>query len=129
MATPGQTERTVGVIIGTASSERGCRMSAIRGTYRNGQVILDGPPPADWKDGTEVWLEPVDPASGEDDPDGLLGSDPESIARWLTWYESLKPYRMSDEDDAEFRRVLQEHKEWELANQEARSKKIRDLFQ
>lgn len=103
-------------------------MSAMRGTFRNGQIILDGPPPADWKDGIEVRLEPVDPVSEDDDPDGLLGSDPESIARWLAWYESLKPYRMSDKEDAEFRRILQEQKEWELANWEARSKKVRDLF-
>ena len=103
-------------------------MGAIRGTYRNGQVHLDGPPPADWKDGTEVWLEPVDSASEDDDPDGLLGTDPESIARWLAWYESLEPLRMSDEEEADFRRVLQEQKDWELANWEARSRKIRGLF-
>ena len=103
-------------------------MSAIRGTYKNGQVILDGPPPADWPDGAEVRLELVDPVSEDEDPDGLLGTDPASIARWLAWYESLKPFRMSDEEDAEFRRVLQEQKEWELANWEARSKKVRGLF-
>lgn len=102
-------------------------MGAVRGTYRNGQVFLDGPPPADWTDGTEVWLEPVDPAPGGDDPDGLLGTDPESIARWLAWYDSLKPF-LSEEDDAEWRRIRAEDKAWELANWEKDSKAIEDLF-
>ena len=101
-------------------------MSAIRGTYRNGQVILDGPPPADWPDGAEVRLELVDPVS-DDDPDGLLGTDPESIARWLAWYESLKPF-LTEEEDAEWRRIRAEDKAWELANWEKDSKAIEDLF-
>jgi hypothetical protein len=99
-------------------------MSAIRGWYKNGQIILDGPAPADWANGAEVRLELADSTSGDEGQEGLLGNDPESIARWEAWLESLKPYRMSDEEDAEFRRILQERKEWELANWEARSKKI-----
>jgi hypothetical protein len=99
-------------------------MRAIRGTYRNGQVILNDPP-ADWPEGAEVRLELVDPPGEDGD---MQGSDPESIARWVAWLDSLKQYRMTDEEDAEFRRILQERKEWELANWEARAKKIEGLF-
>jgi hypothetical protein len=103
-------------------------MSAIRGWYKDGQIVLDGPPPADWADGAEVRLELVDPVSEDDDPEGLLGSDPESIARWLAWYDSLQPF-LSEEDEAKWRKALQDQKEWELANWEKHSKQIEDLFQ
>lgn len=99
-------------------------MSAIRGIFRDGHVVLSGPPPADWKDGAEVRLELNDPAGDDDD---LQGSDPESIARWVAWLESLQPF-LSEEDDAEWRAALDEQKEWEKANWERRSKAIEDAF-
>ena len=101
-------------------------MSIVRGTYRNGQVILEGPPPPDWKEGAEVWLELIDPPV-EDDPDCLHGSDPESIDRWLAYMDSLEPF-LSEEDEARWRQALQEQKEWEKANWEKHSKAIEDLF-
>ena len=43
-------------------------MSAIKGTYRNGQVVLDVPP--GWPEGTEVRVEPIC------DPNGATGDEP-----------------------------------------------------
>ena len=50
-------------------------MSAIRGTLKNGQIILDGPPPADWPEGARVVIEP---ASAGIDGDIPQDDDPES---------------------------------------------------
>ena len=97
-------------------------MSAIRGVFKNGQIILSDPPPADWPDGAEVRLELVDPVA-----DDLQGDDPESIARWLAWYDSLEPF-LSEEDEAKWREALREQKEWEKANWDKHSKEIEDLF-
>ena len=103
-------------------------MGTVRGTYRDGQVILDGPPPADWPDGAEVRLELVDPAA-EGDPDGILGNDPESIARWEAYMDALhQKYRMTDEQAAEWDRILREKKEADKAMWEERCRKIEGLF-
>jgi hypothetical protein len=101
-------------------------MSTVRGTYHNGQVIFDGPAP-EWPDGAEVRLELVDPSADEDDPEGLLGTDPESIARWLAFLDQLQPF-LSEEDEARWRQARQEQWEWEKANAEKRARQIEDLF-
>jgi hypothetical protein len=99
-------------------------MSAIRGTYRNGQVILNDPP-ADWPEGAEVRLELVDPPGDDGD---MQGSDPESIARWVAWLDTLQKYRMADEQAAEWDRNMREKKEADKAMWEQRAKKIREMF-
>ena len=98
-------------------------MSAIRGTYKDGQIILAAAPPTDWPDGAEVRLELVDPLGTDSDE----GDDPESIAMRLAEHDALEPF-LSEEDDARWRKARQEYKEWELANREKRDKMIEGFF-
>lgn len=98
-------------------------MNAIRGTFTNGQIILADPPPTDWPEGAEVRLELVDPPND----DGDQGTDPQSIAEWLAWHDSLEPF-LSEEDEARWKQARQEYKEWEFANREKRDKMIEGLF-
>jgi hypothetical protein len=98
-------------------------MSAIRGTIRNGQVVLDEP--ADLPDGTRVTVgrEPIELMTEDEQ-----GDDPESIAAWIAWAESVQPLILTPEDEERIRQARADQKAWELANWEAHSKKIEDLF-
>ncbi len=104
-------------------------MSSVRGRWRNGKVELEGTPPADWPEGAEVETRLSETAEEvpAEDP-SLTGTDPESVARWEAYFDSLKQFQMSDEDYAEFNRVLEEYKHWELANWEKYQERIRGLF-
>lgn len=97
-------------------------MSSVRGHVRNGRLELDGPLPADWPDGAEVEtrLTDDDPATSDD----VLDTD----EKWAEFFESIKEYQMNDEEYAEFQRILDERKQWQLANWEKHQQKIRGLF-
>jgi hypothetical protein len=72
-------------------------MSTIRGTFWDGKVVFATPP--EWPEGKEVLVvDPVPPVRmmTEDEQ----GDDPESIARWLQWFDPLEPLRMTEGDDA-----------------------------
>lgn len=79
-------------------------MAAIRGKIRNGKVEFDSPPA--WPEGAEVLVvDPVIP-SAPAEPFRMLteeeqGDDPESIARWLAWLDSLEAARSDPEEEAE----------------------------
>lgn len=85
----------------------GTTMSVIRGTIQDGKVVFDTPP--DWPEGKEVLV--IDPAEANkasiDDGDRFRmlleeeqGTDPESIAKWLAWFDSLEPLKMTQEEEA-----------------------------
>jgi len=99
-------------------------VSAIRGTFKDGQIILDGPPPADWPDGARVIVEP-EPAD-EATEEIPQGDDPESIARWLAWYESLKEFQITDDEGAEWDRMMAERKERQKAAWDDWARRIKD---
>src|SRR5688572_1467887 len=101
-------------------------VNAIKGKYRNGQIILAQK--ADWPEDTEVLVEPV--ASGptigmrdEDWPDS-----PEAIAEWIRWVDSLQPV-MTEEEDAAWRAALKEQREYDKSKFEERSRRIERLFE
>jgi hypothetical protein len=115
-------------MMGVSEAERGCPMGAVRGTYRNGQVFLDGPPPADWKDGAAIRIELAAP----DESVGVRVEDrpttPEEIAELLAKMDQVEPPFLTPEEEAEWKRALAEHKAWELANWDKHSREIEDLF-
>jgi len=101
-------------------------MSAIKGKYRNGQIILAQQ--ADWPEDTEVLVEPVrlEESLGirdEDWPD-----TPEAIAKWLEWYDSLEPF-LSPEEEAAWRAALQDQKDYDKSKFDERSRRLEGLFE
>ncbi len=70
-------------------------MGAIPATYRNGVVVLDAT--ATWPVGTELVVEekrgPIRMLTDDEH-----GTDPESVARWLAWYDTL-PAAAAGEDE------------------------------
>ena len=101
-------------------------MNAIKGKYRNGQIILEEK--ADWPEDTEVLVEPViEPEVGMREDD--WSDSPEAIADWIRWYDSLDPLIMTPEEEAAWKQALQEQKEFDLANSEERMRRIERIFE
>lgn len=102
-------------------------MSAIRGTIQDGKVILDAP--TDLPNGTRVTLAVpgVDGYVGV----GLREEDwpttPEGVETLAAQMGKVQPF-LTAEEEAAWHKTLAEQKAWELANWEARSKRIEDLF-
>jgi hypothetical protein len=92
-------------------------MSAVRGRWVNGQIVLDGPPPADWADGLELRIELAD----QEEPVGIREEDwpttPEGIAALLARMDAFEPVVLTDDERAAWERRRAEDKAWELANE------------
>jgi hypothetical protein len=100
-------------------------MHAIKGKYRNGQIILAEN--ADWPEDTEVLVEPVETTIGMSEDQWL--DTPDAIADWLRWYDSIQPPWLSPEEEAEWRAALQAQKDYEKSTFEAHAQKLQRLFE
>lgn len=90
-------------------------MDEVRGTIRNGQVVLDAP--AAWSDGTPVAVAPLGRADElPDDND----SSPEAIARRLALMDRVRPW-MTPDELAEWERGRAEVKAFQLSLGEKRA--------
>ncbi len=102
-------------------------MSTIRGTIQDGQVILSTP--TDLPNGTEVRVEVA--STGETVGIGLREEDwpstPEGIAALVAKMDQIQPF-LTPEEEAEWQKARAEYKAWHIANWEAHSKKIEELF-
>ena len=79
-------------------------MTAIRGHWQEGRVVLDQP--AAWPEGSRLVVCDLNevPANGEEIvgmTEEEQGDDPESIAKWLADFDAIPPLEMSPEDEAE----------------------------
>ncbi len=74
-------------------------MIAVKGTLRNGQVVLDSP--TDWPEGCRVSIEPLT----EKETFGIREEDwpvmPEGLADWEKWYDTLEPLEMTPQEEAD----------------------------
>lgn len=95
-------------------------MHAIRATWKNGQIVPDGP--VDWPEGARLLVEPA-PAPEEDWSDS-----PEAIADWLRWYDSLQPLIFTDEERAAWAAERQARKEWEKAHFDEHALKLQRMW-
>jgi hypothetical protein len=84
-------------------------MKAIHAIWTNGRIVPTQP--VDWPEGTALVVEPAEePQSAEAEGD-LLGDSPESIARWLAWYDTLEPLIFTAEEEAAWRPARQESRD------------------
>jgi len=95
-------------------------MSAVKGTWKNGQVILDTP--TDWPEGCRVSIEPM----AKEEIFGIREEDwpatPEALADWQKWYDSLEPLEMTPQEEADlaaWRQKNQGLQHWEDAGTHA----------
>lgn len=102
-------------------------MTAIRGTYRDGKIILDNPP-ADWPEGAEVRVE----LTGDDVGVGMREKDwpttPEGIADLIARIDTIEPW-LTPEEEAAWKKALADQKAWELAHWDEHMKKLERLFE
>jgi hypothetical protein len=84
----------------------------INATFKNGQIVLDGPP--DWPEGCRLRIEPVsiERASGLKDQEP---ETPEQIEDWLRWYRALQPLEFTPQEEADLAEWRQKVKDHELA--------------
>jgi hypothetical protein len=100
-------------------------MNAIKGTYKNGQVILGQR--ADWPEGTEVLIEPIVGFLGVRDED--WPADPEGISRHLALMDRIEPLLMTPEEDAAWQAARKAQKEFERTNWDRRVRQTEGLFE
>jgi hypothetical protein len=102
-------------------------MSAINGTVRNGQIVLDEP--VDWPDGTEVLVKPLleEPAAFNRDDD--TPPTPEEIARQLALMDQIEPLIMTAEEEAEWQEARRRQKEYEKAHFDEWAEELRRMWE
>lgn len=90
-------------------------MEVIRATWKDGQIVPDGP--VDWPEGCRLIIEPETVETGvvrmcEED----WSTSPEAVTDWLAWYDSLEPLEFTPEEQADLAEWRQKVKEYTIAN-------------
>jgi hypothetical protein len=101
-------------------------MITIKGTVKNGQVVLDEP--NGLSEGTRVEVVPVgaDLSSSAKDEGPMT---PEEIATVLAAMERIEPLLMTAEEEARWQTDLLAQRAHDKANFEARSEKLRRMWE
>jgi hypothetical protein len=87
-------------------------MSAVRATWKNGQIVFDGP--ANWPEGSRLVVREVAPAGMEFMTEEEQGDDPESIRRWIDELRAIPALPMTPEQEAELLAWRQKVKEFNV---------------
>lgn len=88
-------------------------MNAIRATWTNGRIVPTDP--VDWPEGSKLLVEPV-----ISDTEGIglaeedWRDDPQSIANWIAWVDTIEPLELSDEERTEAERYRAEQKQFNI---------------
>ena len=93
-------------------------MNTINGTYKNGQIVLDGP--ADWPDGCRLRIQP----ECVETPMGDSSETPEQIEDWLRWYHALEPLEFTPKEEAELVAWRNKKKEHGIARSQKRQEEM-----
>jgi hypothetical protein len=95
-------------------------MNAIRGTVKNGKIVLDAP--ADWPEGCGVSVEPVSAVGAKIGLDeSEWRDDPAALADWEAWLQTIEPIELTPEEAAAAARF---HEEFRRFNIEAVRKQM-----
>jgi hypothetical protein len=102
-------------------------MKAIQAIWENGRISLTQP--VDWPDGTVLNVEPIEEPQATDLDADLMGDDPASIARWITWYDTLEPLVFRPEEEAAWQLARQQQRNWEKSRFDDRADQLRRIFE
>jgi hypothetical protein len=97
-------------------------MSAVKATWKNGQVVLDKP--ADWPEGHRLIVREEVPAEQRETNDGEQDDDPEAKARWIAAFDAIPPIRMTAEEEAAWQAARKAQRDTELATFQERAEKL-----
>jgi hypothetical protein len=103
-------------------------MSAIKATWKDGQIVLDRP--VSWPDGLRLLVEP-DPSQAvvQGAAAGEGPMSPEEIAQTLAAMDRVQPFEMTDEELAAWQADRQARKEWEKTRFNAHADKFRGTWE
>jgi hypothetical protein len=87
-------------------------MSAIKATWQNGQVLLDGAP--DWPDGRRLIVIEERPADIEFMTEDEQSDDSDAIERWIEHLRALPAVTMMPEQESEMIAWRKKAKEFNL---------------
>jgi hypothetical protein len=87
-------------------------MNAIRATWIKGQIVPAEP--IDWPEGSELLVEPVPAGEKIGLTEEEWRDDPQSIAEWVAWVDTIKPLILSDEERADMERYRAEHRRFNI---------------
>jgi hypothetical protein len=84
---------------------------------------------AEWPDDTELLVAPIAKESSLGIRDEGWPTDAEGIARLLALIESLEPFEMSPEEEAEWNAAMEAQKECDKSNFEANAQRLKRMFE
>ena len=87
-------------------------MNAIKATWTNGRILpLE---PVDWPEGSELLVEPVPPSEKIGMDESEWRDDPESIAEWIAWVDTIQPMIWAEGEREEYERYRAEHRRFNI---------------
>lgn len=87
-------------------------MNAIRATWTNGHIVLDEP--VDWPEGSQLLVAPVPAADKIGLDESEWRDDPQSIAEWIAWVDTIQPLTLTDAERAEMDRYRAEQRRFNI---------------
>jgi hypothetical protein len=97
-------------------------MHAINGKFKNGQVVLDEI--ADWPEDMTLRVEPISHEATLGIRDEDWPNDPEGIPELMALVESLEPFEMTAEEEANWKAARQAQNDYYQANVDERIKRM-----
>jgi hypothetical protein len=95
-------------------------MTSIKATVKDRRLELDVP--ADWPDGTEVEIQPLDHEAND-------AMSPEEIAKILAAMDQVEPFDMTDAELANWEANLRARKDREKADFAAHADELRRMWE
>ncbi len=77
-------------------------MNAIKAVWTNGRILPSEP--VDWPEGSELLVEPVAHPEKLGLDESEWRDDPQSIADWIAWVDTIEPLVLSDAERADMER-------------------------
>jgi hypothetical protein len=87
-------------------------MSVVKGTWKNGRIVFDGP--VSWSEGSRLVVREVAPAEMEFLTEEEQGDDPESVRRWIDELRAIPGLPMTPEQETELLAWRQKVKEFNV---------------
>lgn len=88
-------------------------MAAVRGQYVDGHVVLSER--ADWPEGTQVVVAPVEETRAAELLEEQSASDPACIRAWIAEFDTIPPLELTEEEEAAWQAARRKQKEHELS--------------
>jgi hypothetical protein len=99
----------------------------MRATWKNGQIVPDGP--VNWPDGCRLTIDPEPCLTFAGMTEDEQGEDAESIARWIAAFDALPPLQMTPEEEAIWQSARSAQREFDEATFDQRAAALRGMWE